>query len=105
MDLTDWTNEEIISVHEKLVDWRRQRQAPTWGNKFLNWTGFTGAFAFLTGLMDMFFGGPAPANIILVLLGMLACFSWYKGDKQLKKNINFLGELDQEIIRRGIKIK
>jgi hypothetical protein len=56
-------------------------------------------------MMDMFFGGPAPANVTLVLLGLLACFSWYKGDKQLKKNINFLGELDQEIIRRGIKVR
>ena len=105
MDLTGWTNEEVISVHEKLDEWRRQREEPTWGNKFLNWTGFAGAFAFLTGLTDMFFGGPTPASAILILLGMLACFSWYKGDKQLKKNISFLGELNQELSRRGINIK
>ena len=103
MDLTGWTNEEVISLHEKLDEWRRQRQAPTWGNKFLNWTGFAGAFAFLTGLTDMFFGGPTPASVILILLGALACFSWYKGDKQRKKNISFLEKLDQELARRGHK--
>lgn len=103
MDLTNWSNEEISSVREQLLAWRVQREAPTWGNKFLNWTGFMGAFAFLTGLTDIFFGGPAILNILLTVLGILACFSWYKGDKQYKKNISFLDKLEQELVRRGHK--
>ncbi|KIO47974.1 hypothetical protein [Nitrosospira sp. NpAV] len=103
MDLTNWSNEEITSVREKLQAWRIQREAPTWGNKFLNWTGFMGAFALLTGLTDIFFGGPTISNILLTVLGTLACFSWYKGDKQYKKNISFLDNLEQELVRRGHK--
>ncbi|SCY50874.1 hypothetical protein SAMN05216420_107151 [Nitrosospira sp. Nl5] len=103
MELTDWTDAELISVREKLHAWRRQREAATWGNKFLNWTGYAGAFAFLTGLTDIFFGGPTAPNVLLIVLGVLACFSWYKGDKQRKKNIGFLEKLDQEMTRRGLK--
>ena len=102
MDLTDWTDAEIMSVREKLNSWCIQRAAPTWTNKFMNWTGYVSAFAFLTGLTDMFFGGPAPMNALLIVLGILACFSWYKGDKQRKKNIGFLEKLNQEISRRGL---
>jgi hypothetical protein len=101
MDLTDWTDTELISVREKLRAWCLQREARTWGNKFLNWTGFAGAFAFLTGLTDMFFGGPTALNVLLAVLGVLACFSWYKGDKQRKKNKSFLEKLDQEFARRN----
>jgi hypothetical protein len=101
MDLTTWTVAELVSIREKLLAWRLQREAPTWGNKFLNWNGIAGAFALLTGLMDMFFGGPTATNLLLVLLGTLACFTWYKGDKQRKKNISFLEKIDQELSRRG----
>lgn len=101
MDLTNWTDAELISIREKLRAWCLQREAPTWGNKFLNWTGFVGAFAFLTGLTDIFFGGPAALNAVLTVLGVLACFSWYKGDKQRKKNKSFLEKLDQEFALRN----
>lgn len=99
MDLTTWTVEELVSIREKLLAWRLQREAPTLGNKFLNWNGIAGAFALLTGLTDMFFGGAT--GILLVLLGALACFTWYKGDKQRKKNISFLGKIDEELSRRN----
>ena len=105
MEFTDWTDEELDSVRGKLRTWCVKREEPTWTNRFLNWTGFMGAFSALTGLMDMFFGGPSAVNTLLVVLGTLACFSWYKGDKQRKKNIQFLEKLDQEIARRGGKSK
>jgi hypothetical protein len=105
MDLTNWTDNELVSIREKLRSWRDQREEPTWGNKFLNWTGYMGAFAFLSGLTDIFFGGPNVSNALLIVLGVLACFSWYRGEKQRKKNISFLEELDQELSRRGRKYK
>lgn len=101
MDLTTWTEAELVSIREKLLAWRLQREAPTWGNKFLSWNGLAGAFAFLTGLTDIFFGGPSVTNVLLILLGALACFTWYKGEKQRKKNISFLEKIDQELTRRG----
>ncbi|MEO8992197.1 MAG: hypothetical protein ABI284_06025 [Nitrosospira sp.] len=103
MDLTTWTEAELVSIREKLLAWRLQRESPTWGNRFLNWNGLAGAFALLTGLMDMFFGGVGPTNFLLIMLGSLACFTWYKGEKQRKKNISFFEEVDRELSRRGHK--
>ncbi len=102
MDLAQWTDAELVSLRDKLHMWCTKRQELTWANRFLNWTGLMGAFAILTGLMDMFFGGPTMVSVLLVVLGVLACFSWYKGEKQRKKNIDFLEVLDHEIARRGI---
>ena len=65
--------------------------------------GYIGAFAFLTGLTDAFFGGVTILNASLMLLGAVTCFSWYKGDKQRKKNMEFLEKLDKELARRGRK--
>ena|SRR5690349_9190828 len=104
MDLADWTEADLLSVREKLQSWRSQREAPTWGNRFWGFVGYLGAFAFLTGLVDAFFGGMTWSNTLLMGLGALASFSWYKGDKQRKKNISFLEKLDQELARRGHKI-
>ena len=103
MDLTDWTEADLISLREKLHSWRVQRQAPTWGNRFWGIFGYVGVFAFLTGLVDAFFAGISGLNALLMLLGALASFSWYKGDKQRKKNISFLEKLDRELARRGHK--
>jgi membrane protein implicated in regulation of membrane protease activity len=103
MDLATWTDAELVSVREKLHAWCAKRQEPTWANRFLSWTGLMGAFSVLTGLMDIFFGGPTIVSVLLVVLGVVACFSWYKGDKQRKKNISFLERLDQELTRRGHK--
>jgi hypothetical protein len=105
MDLVNWSDAELISLHEKLHDWCLKRQAPTWGNRFWNWTGYLGAFAFLTGLTDMFFGGPTLVNFGLTVLGILTSFSWYKGDKQRKTNIDFLKKLERELTRRGLRVE
>jgi hypothetical protein len=103
MELADWTDADLISVHEKLHSWCAQRQAPTWVNRFWRLMGYIGAFAFITGLTDVFFGGITGLNAFLMLLGAVTCFSWYKGDKQRKKNMEFLEKLDKELARRGLK--
>lgn len=105
MDLANWSDGELISMREKLHKWCVKRQAPTWGNRFWNWTGYLGAFAFLTGLTDMFFGGATMLNFGLTTLAVLTCFSWYKGNKQRKTNMDFLEKLEQELARRGLKFK
>jgi hypothetical protein len=51
----------------------------------------------------MFFGGATPHNAGLTVLGIITCLSWYKGDKQRKKNTDFLEKLEQELTRRGLK--
>ncbi len=103
MDLASWTDADLMSVHSDLNKWCVRRKAPTWGNRFWSWSGYLGAFALFTGLTDMFFGGPTLHNGGLAALGIVTCFSWYKGDKQRKKNVDFLEKLEQELTRRGLK--
>jgi hypothetical protein len=103
MDLATWSDAELISVRGELHSWCVKRKAPTWGNRFWSWTGYLGAFALLTGLTDMFFGGATLNNAGLAALGIIACFSWYKGDKQRKKNTAFLEKLEEELTRRGLQ--
>jgi hypothetical protein len=105
MDLESWSDAELISVRAELHVWCLKRKVPTWGNRFWSWTGYLGAFAFLTGLTDMFFGGPTPHNAGVTALGVIAYLSWYKGDKQRKKNTDFLERLEQELSRRGLSIE
>jgi hypothetical protein len=103
MELANWTDADLTSVRDKLHLWCARRQAPTWANRFWGVAGYVGAFAFLTGLTDAFFGGITGLNVFLMLVGAATCFSWYKGDKQRKKNIDFLEKLDRELVRRGHK--
>ncbi|MBA4143627.1 MAG: hypothetical protein H0X43_11655 [Nitrosospira sp.] len=105
MDMADWSDAELISVREKLHVWCLKREAPTWGNRFWKWAGYLGAFAFLTGLTDMFFGGPTVPNFFLTTLGAMTCFSWYKGDKQRKTNMDFAEKLDRELAHRGLTFR
>lgn len=104
MDLADWSEAELLSIREQLQAWCTKRQEITWTNRFLDWTGLMGAFAFLTGLTDLFFGEPTVMNTLIIVLGILACFSWYKGDAQRKKNLAFLDKLNEELVRRGHKL-
>ena len=69
MELANWTDADLTSVRDKLHLWCAQRQAPTWANRFWDVAGYVGAFAFLTGLTDAFFGGITGLNVFLMLVG------------------------------------
>jgi hypothetical protein len=102
MDLKTATDAELISLQEKLDVWCLQHQVSKWGHRFRVLIVILGVFAFLEGIIDIFFSGISSLNIFLILLGAIACFSWYKSDKQRKVNISFLAELNSELARRNL---
>ena len=101
MNINKWTDEELSSTRDKLDDWCFKHATPSWGNRMWLLTGVLGAMAMSTGVVFIFFDGIAAMNIVLIILGVITCYSWYKSEKQRKTNMNFLGELKVEIARRA----
>lgn len=101
MDLTTWTDAELIALREKLHVWCLQRQAAKWGNRFWKLTAFIGAFSLIDGIVDIFLDGVRALSILEMILGSAVCLSWYLGDKKYKSNTNFLDKLNDELSRRG----
>jgi hypothetical protein len=101
MDLKTETDAELISLREKLDVWCLQHQGSKWGRRLWILIIILGVFAFLEGIIDIFFSGISPLNVFLILLGAITCFSWYKSDKQRKVNISFLAEINSELARRN----
>ena len=101
MDLKTETDAELFSLREKLNVWCLQHQRSKWGHRLWILIIILGVFAFIEGIVDIFFVGINSLNVFLILLGAVTCFSWYKSDKQRKVNINFLAELNSELARRN----
>ncbi len=101
MDLTTWTDAELIALREKLHAWCLQRQASKWGNRLWKLTAFMGAFSLIDGIVDIFLDGIRTLSTLEIILGSAVCLSWYLGDKKYKSNTNFLDKLNDELSRRG----
>lgn len=101
MELKTQTDAELISLRDKLDSWCKQHQGSKWGHRLWILIVILGLFAFIDGIADIFLSGIAPLNIFLILLGAVTCLSWYKSDKQRKANMNFLAEIDNELVRRN----
>ena len=101
MDLTTWTDAELIALREKLHAWCLQRQAAKWGNRFWKLTAFMGAFSIIDGIVDIFLDGVRALSVLEIILGSAICLSWYLGDKKYKSNTSFLDKLNNELSRRG----
>lgn len=100
MSMKKWTDEELASTRDKLDTWNNRHSSSGWGPKLWLFTAFLGAFAISTGFAFIFFDGITALSIILMVLGSVTCFSWYKSDKQRKDNIAFLAEINKEIDHR-----
>ncbi|SFQ03004.1 hypothetical protein SAMN05216419_104812 [Nitrosomonas cryotolerans] len=100
MSMKKWTDEELASTRDKLDAWNSRHSSSGWGPKLWLLTAFLGAFAISTGFAFIFFDGVTALSIILMVLGSVTCFSWYKSEKQRKDNITFLAEINKEIDHR-----
>lgn len=101
MDIRKWTDEELASTREKLDEWCQKHGSKGWGNRLWLLTALLGAFAISTGVVFIFFDGITAMSIVLIVLGTITCFTWYKSEKQRKLNIDFLEQLKVEITRRA----
>lgn len=101
MSIKKWTDEELSSTHDKLDAWCLKHAVSSWGNRLWLMTAILGAVAISTGMVFIFFDGITALSIVLIILGSVTCYTWYKSEKQRKINMNFLEELKAEIARRA----
>ena len=103
MSMKKWTDEELITTRDNLDAWDKRRKSSGAGSKMWLLTALLGAFAISTGVAFIFLDGIDVMSVILIIMGAVTCFSWYRSDKQLKDNIGFLAEINKEIKARKLK--
>ncbi|MDV6342581.1 hypothetical protein R2083_13245 [Nitrosomonas sp. Is35] len=103
MSMKKWTDEELITTRNNLDAWDKRRKSSGAGSKMWLLTALLGAFAISTGVAFIFLDGIDVMSVILIVMGAVTCFSWYRSDKQLKDNIGFLAEINKEIKARKLK--
>ena len=100
MDLKTLTDAELLSLRDSLNDWCLKKQQSKWGHRLWILVVILGLIAFLDGITDIFFIGINLPDMLLVALGTITCFTWYKGDKRRKVNTRLLAEVNGEIGQR-----
>ncbi len=98
MSMKKWTDEELVSTQEKLEQWSVRYQKA--GNKLWHFTAFLGALSISTGVAFIFFDGVDVFNVLLIVMGSVTCFVWYKSEKRRQDNRNFLDEINKELRQR-----
>lgn len=101
MDLKTQTDEELVSLRDRLNEWCSKHQESTWGHRLWIFIVILGVIAFLEGVTDIYFSGFNLLDVFLIILGTLTCFSWYKDDKRKKINKQLLAEINGEIGQRN----
>lgn len=103
MSLKKWTDEKLATTHDEIEGWALKHTKSLWSGKAGILVGLLGAFAISTGVVFSFFDGFDVMSLVLMVLGSIVCFTWYKTDKQFKTNTGFLTEVKTEIARRAKK--
>ncbi len=103
MSMQKWTDEELAATQEQLEAWQERHNNSGGSGKLWLFTALLGAFAISTGFAFIFFDGVTALSIILMVLGSITCFSWYKSEKQRKDNVTFLEEVNKELKHRKKK--
>ena len=103
MSMKKWTDEELLSTRNNLEQWEKRSNSSGAGSKLWLLTALLGAFAISTGVAFIILDGIDAMSVILIIMGTVTCFSWYRSDKQRKDNIAFLDEIRKEIKSRKLK--
>ena len=101
--LTAMKATELISLRDSLDEWVLTQQESKWGHRFWVLVVILGVFAFIQGVTDIFVSGVNLLDIVLIILGTVVSFSWYVGEKRIRKNKVLLVALNGEIAIRDYK--
>jgi Flp pilus assembly protein TadB len=101
--LTAMKEAELISLRDSLDEWCLKQQESKWGQRLWVLVVILGVFAFIQGVTDIFVSGVNLLDIVLIILGTVISFSWYVGEKRVRKNKVLLAALNGEIAIRDYK--
>lgn len=102
MSMKKWTDEELLTTRDNLEAAKNRGKASS-NSKLELLTAIIGALAISTGVAFIFIDGVDAFTIILIVMGILTCFSWLKNDKRRRDNIVLLSEINKEIKSRKLK--
>jgi uncharacterized OsmC-like protein len=103
MNMKKWTDDKLVTTQDEIDAWCHKHSKASWSGRAGLLIAFIGAFAVSTGVIFLFFDGITGMSFVLIGLGSVACFAWYKTEQQRKLNSNFLEEIKVEIARRTKK--
>jgi Flp pilus assembly protein TadB len=101
--LTAMKDADLISLRDSLDEWCLKQQESKWGHRLWVLVVILGVFAFIQGVTDIFVSGVNLLDIVLIILGTVISFSWYVGEKRVRKNKVLLAALNGEIAIRDYK--
>ena len=101
MNLATWTDEQLVSARSKLLDWYIARQSHSLAQKLGSIFVAALVLAAATGVYDILKRGLHHIDIALIVPGAVAVYFWHRQDKDRAANLDFLAELNSELVRRG----
>ncbi len=99
MSMKKWTDQELLTTRDNLETVKNRENAGQ-NSKLGLVTALIGALAISTGVAFIFIDGVDVFTVILIIMGVLTCFSWFRNDKRRRDNIALLSEINKEIKSR-----
>lgn len=101
MSMKKWTDQELLTTRDNL-EAVKNRENASQNSKLGLVTALIGALAISTGFAFIFIDGVDVFTVILIIMGVLTCFSWFRNDKRRRDNIALLSEINKEIKSRKL---
>ncbi|HQU99266.1 MAG TPA: hypothetical protein PLV19_07420 [Nitrosomonas sp.] len=101
MSMKKWTDQELLTTRDNLEAVKNRENAGQ-NSKLGLLTALIGALAISTGVAFIFIDGVDVFTVILIIMGVLTCFSWFRNDKRRRDNIALLSEINKEIKSRKL---
>lgn len=101
MSMKKWTDQELLTTRDNLETVKNRENAGQ-NSKLGLVTALIGALAISTGVAFIFIDGVDVFTVILIIMGVLTCFSWFRNDKRRRDNIALLSEINKEIKSRNL---
>ncbi len=101
MSMKKWTDQELLTTRDNLEAVKNRENAGQ-NSKLGLLTALIGALAISTGVAFIFIDGVDAFTVILIIMGVLTCFSWFRNDKRRRDNIALLSEINKEIKSRKL---
>lgn len=101
MSMKKWTDQELLTTRDNLETVKNRENAGQ-NSKLGLVTALIGALAISTGVAFIFIDGVDVFTVILIIMGVLTCFSWFRNDKRRRDNIALLSEINKEIKSRKL---
>ena len=101
MSMKKWTDQELLTTRDNLEAVKNRENAGQ-NSKLGLLTALIGALAISTGVAFIFIDDVDVFTVILIIMGVLTCFSWFRNDKRRRDNIALLSEINKEIKSRKL---